>query len=34
MGVEQVITLLNFISYYEQDMAKSIALFDYYNNVY
>ncbi len=34
MGVEHVITFLNLFTYYEQDMAKSIILFDYYNNEY
>jgi hypothetical protein len=34
MGVEHVITFPNLFTYYEQDMAKSIIFFDYYNNVY
>jgi len=34
MGAEHVITFPNLFTYYEQDMAKSIILFDYYNNVY
>jgi len=34
MGVEHVIIFHNLFAYYEQDMAKSIIFFDYYNNVY
>jgi hypothetical protein len=34
MGVEQVIAFPNLFTYYEQDMAKFIIFFDYYNNVY
>jgi hypothetical protein len=34
MGVEHVIVFLNLFTYYEQDMAKYIIFFDYYNNVY
>ncbi len=34
MGVEHVIAFPNLFTYYEQDMAKSIILFDNYNNVY
>jgi hypothetical protein len=34
MGVEHVITFPNLFTYYEQDLAKSIIFFDYYNNIY
>jgi hypothetical protein len=34
MGVEHVIAFLNLFTYYEQDMAKSIIFFNYYNNIY
>ncbi len=34
MGAEHVITFLYLSTYYEQDMAKSIIFFDYYNIVY
>jgi hypothetical protein len=34
MGAEHVIVFPNLFTYYEQDMAKSIIFFDYYNNVY
>jgi hypothetical protein len=34
MGAKHVITFLNLFTYYEQDLAKSIIFFDYYNNVY
>jgi hypothetical protein len=34
MGVEHVIVFTNLFAYYEQDMAKSITFFYYYNNVY
>jgi hypothetical protein len=34
MGAKHVITFPNLFTYYEQDMAKSIITFDYYNNVY
>jgi hypothetical protein len=34
MGAEHVITFPNLFTYYEQNMAKSINFFDYYNNVY
>ncbi len=34
MGVEHVIVFPNFFTYYEQDTAKSIIFFNYYNNEY
>ncbi len=34
MGAKHVIAFPNLFTYYEQDMAKSIICFDYYNNVY
>jgi hypothetical protein len=34
LGAELVITYSNLFIYYEQDMAKSVIFFDYYNNVY
>ncbi len=34
MGAEHVITFLKFSTNYEQDMAKSIIFFDYYNILY
>ncbi len=34
MGAEHVITFPNLFTYYEQDMAKFIIFFDYYNNIY
>ncbi len=34
MGVEHVIAFPNLFTYYEQDTAKSIIFFDYYDNVY
>jgi hypothetical protein len=34
MGAKHVIAFPNLFTYYEQDMAKSIIFFDYYNNVY
>jgi len=33
-GGELVITYSNLLTYYEQDMEKSIIFLDYYNNVY
>ncbi len=33
-GVEYVIMYLKFFTYYEQDMAKSKLVLNYYNNVY
>jgi hypothetical protein len=34
MGAKHVIAFPNLFTYYEQNMAKSIIFFDYYNNVY
>jgi hypothetical protein len=34
MGAEHVITFFKFSINYEQDMAKSIIFFDYYNILY
>ncbi len=34
MGVEHVIVFPNLFTYYEQNVAKSIIFFDYYNNAY
>jgi hypothetical protein len=34
MGAEHVITFVKFSTNYEQDMAKSIIFFDYYNILY
>ncbi len=34
MSFEHAIAFPNLFTYYEQDMAKSIILFDYYNNIY
>jgi len=34
ISVEHVIVFPNLFTYYEQDTAKSIIFFDYYNNVY
>jgi hypothetical protein len=34
IDVEHVIAFPNLFTYYEQDMAKSVIFFDYYNNVY
>jgi hypothetical protein len=34
MGVNRVIAFPNLFTYYEQNMAKSIIFFNYYNNVY
>jgi hypothetical protein len=34
MGVEHVVAFPNLSTYYEQDMAKFIIFFDYYNVVY
>jgi hypothetical protein len=34
MGAKHVIAFLDLFTNYEQDMAKSIIFFDYYNNVY
>ncbi len=33
-GVKQVLTCPNLLTYYEQDMTKSLLLLEYYNNVY
>ncbi len=34
LGAKQVLVFLNLFTYYEQDMAKSVLLLDYYNIVY
>jgi len=34
LGAKQVLVFPNLFTYYEQDMAKSVILLDYYNNVY
>jgi hypothetical protein len=34
LGAKQILNFPNFFTYYEQDMAKSMILLDYYNNVY
>jgi hypothetical protein len=34
LGAKQVLACPNLFTYYEQNMAKSMILFDYYNNVY
>ncbi len=34
LGVKQILVFPNLFTYYEQDMAKSVILLDYYNNVY
>jgi hypothetical protein len=34
LGVKQVLTFPKLLTYYEQDMEKSMLLLEYYNNVY
>jgi hypothetical protein len=34
LGAKQVLVFPSIFTYYEQDMAKSMILLDYYNNVY
>ncbi len=34
IGVKHVIAFPNLLTYYEQDMTKSIIFFNYYNNIY
>jgi hypothetical protein len=34
LGVKQVLTFPKLLTYYEQDMEKSVLLLEYYNNVY
>jgi hypothetical protein len=34
LGVKQLLIFPNLFTYYEQDMAKSVILVDYYNIVY
>ncbi len=34
LWVKQVLIFPNLFTYYEQDMAKSVLLLDYYNDVY
>jgi hypothetical protein len=34
LGAKQVLVFKNLFTYYEQDMAKSVLLLNYYNNVY
>jgi hypothetical protein len=34
LGLKQLVICSNLFIYYEQDMAKSIMFFDYYNSVY
>jgi hypothetical protein len=34
MGVEHVIVFPNLFTFYEQNIAKSIIFYDYYDNVY
>jgi hypothetical protein len=34
LGVKQLFICSNLFIYYEQDMAKSIKFFEYYNSVY
>jgi hypothetical protein len=34
LGVKQILVFPNLFTYYEQDMAKSVILLDYYDMVY
>jgi hypothetical protein len=34
LGIKQVLIFPNLFTTYEQDMARSMILLDYYNNVY
>ncbi len=34
LGAELVVTYSNLFTYYEQEMAKSVIFFNYYNNFY
>jgi hypothetical protein len=34
LGIEQIMVYSSLFTYYKQDIAKSMLLFDYYNNVY